>query len=160
MGAIAYHRKVYHERWPARSRQAAGPTKRCERSAVSNGYPIKPRLTRNDAMKDTLKIFGLIALAGAFITFLWFVLLPLTAAEHVVNRVATKYDTETSKQAYDTSRQYQQGTQLDLSRYCAQYAQATGSGKTGLAGLIRDTAATYNGPLTPNNQACLSEVGQ
>jgi hypothetical protein len=76
------------------------------------------------------------------------------------NRPMAKYQTETDKQVYDTSRQYQQGTQLDLSRYCAQYHAAEGAAKTAVAGLIRDTAATYSGPLTENNQACLSEIGQ
>ena len=76
------------------------------------------------------------------------------------SRPMAKYATETDKQVYDTSRQYQQGTQLDLSRYCAQFETATGPARSAVAGLIRDTAATYRGPLTANNQACLQEVGQ
>lgn len=76
------------------------------------------------------------------------------------SRPMQKYAVETDKQVYDTSRQYQQGTQLDLSRYCAQYHSAAGPAREAVAGLIRDTAATYTGPLTPNNQACLMEIGQ
>lgn len=79
----------------------------------------------------------------------------------VTSRPMQKYQAETDKQVYDSSRTYQQGTQLDISRYCAQYHSATSpSAKSAVAGLIRDTAATYTGPLTPNNQACLSEIGQ
>jgi len=97
---------------------------------------------------------------AVLITIFWLFLLPLMAAGHIADRAAQKYDTETSKQAYDTSRQYQQGTQLDLSRYCRQFAEANGPGKAAIADLIRDTAATYNGPLTAANQACLSLIGQ
>jgi hypothetical protein len=107
-------------------------------------------------MKTTTTVFawaaGLVGLVLLIVGLNW---IGLFAA-----RPMAKYATETDKQVYDTSRQYQQGTQLDLSRYCAQYHAATGPAKTAVAGLIRDTAATYSGPLTPNNQACLSEIGQ
>ena len=76
------------------------------------------------------------------------------------DRPAAKYAEETRHQTYDNSREYQQGTQLDLLRYCRQYAEAPPASKKAVADLIRDTAATYGGPLTPANQACISEIGQ
>lgn len=104
-----------------------------------------------------MKVFviALAGLAGACLLVVGLSWLGLFAG-----RPMQKYAVETDKQVYDTSRQYQQGTQLDLSRYCAQYHGAEGSAKRAIADLIRDTAATYSGPLTPNNQACLSEIGQ
>lgn len=110
-------------------------------------------------MKDAVKFVGWLAFIAICITLFWVFMLPLFAGGMVVNRAAQKYATETSKQAYDTSRQYQQGTQLDLARYCAQYEAATGSGKAAIAGLIRDTRATYTGPVTDNVEHCLGEVG-
>ena len=100
-----------------------------------------------------------LAWAGGFVGFV-LLIIGLNWVGLFAGRPMAKYQTETDKQVYDTSRQYQQGTQLDLSRYCAQYHAATGAAKTAVAGLIRDTAATYTGPLTPNNQACLQEIGQ
>ena len=97
-------------------------------------------------------VAGLVALTLICIALSW--------AGLFASRPMAKYATETDKQVYDTSRQYQQGTQLDLSRYCAQWRAASGPARTAVAGLIRDTAATYSGPLTPNNQTCLSEIGQ
>lgn len=76
------------------------------------------------------------------------------------SRPMEKYQAETSAQVYDSSRQYQQGTQLDLARYCHQYRTTEGPAKIAVANLIRSTAATYNGPLSADNQACLSEIGQ
>lgn len=111
--------------------------------------------------KDYFRIIGFMALVVVLITLFYVFMLPLFAGGMVVNRIATKYQTETSKQAYDTSRQYQQGTQLDISRYCRQMAEApNAAAKQAVAGLIRDTAATYTGPLTPNNQACLASIGE
>lgn len=113
-------------------------------------------------MEDNTSLWQFIkwtAAAAVLITLFWIFLLPLMAGGKVIDRAAKKYDTETSKQAYDTSRQYQQGTQLDLARYCAQYEAASGAGKAAMAGLIRDTRATYSGPVSDNVGHCLSEIG-
>lgn len=77
----------------------------------------------------------------------------------ITSRPMTKYQEETRAQTYDTSRQYQQGTNRDIARYCEQMRRETSdSGKKAVAALIRSTSATYEGPLTPDNQDCLMEA--
>lgn len=77
----------------------------------------------------------------------------------VVDRPMQKYQEETRKEVYDTSRQFQQGTNRDLARYCEQMRDAKEvSAKKAVAALIRSTASTYDGPLSDDNTACLSEA--
>ena len=109
-------------------------------------------------MKDFLKLIGVMALIALLITLAWIFLLPLMAGGKVVGRVAAKYDAETSAQTYDNSRQYQQGINRDVARYCRQWRDADGAGKQAVAELIRSTTDTYQGPLTPANQVCINEV--
>jgi hypothetical protein len=75
-------------------------------------------------------------------------------------RPMAKYQAETDKQVYDTSRQFQQGTNRDVARYCGQMRTAsTGPARKAVAALIRTTLSTYDGPLSADNQACASEAG-
>lgn len=99
---------------------------------------------------------------GGVIAFVMLVLLVLllNGTGLIWNRVASPYAEETRKLTYDESRQFQQGTNRDLARYCREWREATGAGKSAVADLIRTTADTYQGALTPANQACLSEIGQ
>jgi hypothetical protein len=77
----------------------------------------------------------------------------------ITGRMFGVYNEETRKQIYDSSRQYQQGTNRDLSRYCYQMRTASSpAAKSAVADLIRSTASTYNGSLSPENQSCLNEV--
>ena len=76
----------------------------------------------------------------------------------VAGRPMAKYATETSAQVYDTSRQYQQGINRDVARYCRQWREAEGPGKQAVAELIRSTVDTYQGPLSAPNQSCINEV--
>lgn len=109
-------------------------------------------------MKDYFKLIGALALVALTITIFWLFLLPLFAAGKVVNREAQKFDAETSAQVYDNSRQYQQGINRDLARYCRDWREADGAGREAVADLIHTTADTYEGPLTPANQTCLEEI--
>jgi len=104
-----------------------------------------------------MKEFGLAIIA---IIIVILVVVALSVLGLVFDRHAQPYAVETDKRAYDSSRQYQQSTQLDLSRYCREWVKANGPAKSAVANLIRDTAATYTGPLTPANQACLSQIGE
>lgn len=74
-------------------------------------------------------------------------------------RPMAKYAEETRAQVYDTSRQYQQGTNRDLARYCREWRAAQGPAANAVADLIRSTADTYEGELTEANRRCLEEVG-
>ncbi len=75
----------------------------------------------------------------------------------LTGRPMAKYGEETRKQVYDTSRQYQQGTNRDIARYCEQMRTAsTAAARKAVAALIRSTSSTYDGPLSSDNQACLS----
>lgn len=75
-------------------------------------------------------------------------------------RPMAKYAEETRKEVYDTSRQYQQGTNRDVARYCEQMRTAdTTAGRKAVAALIRSNLSTYDGPLTPENEACAREAG-
>lgn len=74
-------------------------------------------------------------------------------------RPMAKYSEETRQEVYDTSRQYQQGTNRDLARYCEQMRGATtAAARKAVAALIRSNASTYDGPLSPDNQACVTEA--
>lgn len=74
-------------------------------------------------------------------------------------RPMAKYQEETRKQVYDTSRQYEQGTNRDIARYCEQMRTAReASARKALAALIRSTASTYDGVLSSDNADCLTEA--
>ena len=109
-------------------------------------------------MKDYMKFIRALALVALTITIFWLFMLPLFTGGKVVDRQAQKFDAETSAQVYDNSRQYQQGINRDIARYCRQWREAGGSWKIAVAELIRSTVDTYQGPLNPSNQDCLSEV--
>lgn len=96
--------------------------------------------------------FALIALLLIGWTTSWFGL--------VTQRPMAKYQEETRKEVYDTSRQYQQGTNRDVARYCEQMRTAdTPAAKKAVAALIRSTLSTYDGPLSDDNRDCASEAG-
>ncbi len=78
----------------------------------------------------------------------------------VTKRPMLKYGEETRAQVYDTSRQYQQGTNRDVARYCEQMRNAeNATGKKAVAALIRSTLSTYDGPLSADNTDCANEAG-
>jgi len=99
-----------------------------------------------------------LAIVGAFIAILlvgwgtsWFGL--------VASRPMAKYAEESRAQVYDTSRQYQQGTNRDLARYCEQMRSADNSAsRKAIAALIRSTISTYDGPLSDDNKDCVAEA--
>ncbi len=103
-------------------------------------------------MRDILKVLGLIGAALlALAVISWFGLM--------AGRPMAKYAEETRKQTYDTSRQYEQGTNRDIARYCEQMRGAeTAAGRRALAALIRSTNATYDGDLSSDNRACVAEA--
>lgn len=77
----------------------------------------------------------------------------------VVQRPMAKYSEETRAQVYDTSRQYNQGTNRDVARYCEQMRTAdTEAGKSAVAALIRSTVSTFDGVLSDDNKDCVSEA--
>jgi hypothetical protein len=77
----------------------------------------------------------------------------------ITGRPMAKYQEETRTQVYDQSRSYQQGANRDIARYCQQMRTEPGtSGKKAIAALIRSTMSTYDGPLSPDNQDCVSEA--
>lgn len=110
-------------------------------------------------MKDYFKLIGGIALVALLITLAWLFLLPLFAAGKVVDRASQNYSAETSAQVSDNSRQYQQGINRDVARYCRQMAEAEGAGQKAVKDLILSTLDTYQGPLTPANQRCAAQIG-
>jgi hypothetical protein len=78
----------------------------------------------------------------------------------VTQRPMAKYAEETRKEVYDTSRQYQQGTNRDVARYCEQMRTADNpAAKKAVAALIRSTLSTYDGPLSDDNKDCAQEAG-
>lgn len=95
---------------------------------------------------------------AALVLVLRFIVMPFFVADKLVGREVQKFDAETSAQVYDSSRQYQQGINRDIARYCRDYNDAEGAAKTAVATLIQDTASTYQGPLTDANAACISET--
>ncbi len=76
----------------------------------------------------------------------------------VTQRPMRVFQEETRAQVYDTSRQYQQGTNRDIARYCEQMRTAEGPAQKAVAALIRSTVSTYDGPLSPDNKDCVSEA--
>lgn len=94
----------------------------------------------------------------ALIAVFYFFILPLFVGGKLIGREAQKFDAETAAQVYDNSRQFQQGTNRDLARYCREYQGAEGPAKRAVGDLIRSTLATYQGELTPANAACVAEL--
>ncbi len=77
----------------------------------------------------------------------------------ITGRPMAKYQEQTRKEVYDTSRQYEQGTNRDIARYCHDMRLAPDpAAKKAVAALIRSTASTYDGQLSPDNQACVTEA--
>ena len=87
-------------------------------------------------------------------------ILPLFVADRVANREFQKFDAETSAQVYDHSRQYRQGVNRDIARYCREMAEAPEGSRKAVADLIRSTLDTYEGELTQANQSCVAELGE
>jgi hypothetical protein len=110
-------------------------------------------------MKDYAKMIGALALMALTIGLAWAFLIPLFAAGKVVNREAQKFDAETSAQVYDNSRQYQQGINRDVARYCRDLASTEGPARKAVEDLITTTLATYEGPLSDSNQRCAAQIG-
>jgi hypothetical protein len=110
-------------------------------------------------MKEYGKLIGGIALVVLTIGLAWAFLLPLFAAGKVVNREAQKFDAETAAQVADNSRQYQQGINRDIARYCRDLANTEGPARKALEDLIQTTLDTYEGPLTDANQRCTAQIG-
>lgn len=61
------------------------------------------------------------------------------------------------RDVYDQSRAYQQGAQLNIARWCAEMRTKPEHAKA-MAALIRDAAATYEGPLSGDNQSCILDA--
>jgi len=100
-----------------------------------------------------------LAFGVALLAVFYFLILPLFIGGKFVGREAEKFDAETVAQVYDNSRQFQQGTNRDIARYCRDWQAAEGPARTAVADLIRSTLDTYEGELTPTNQACAAQIG-
>ena len=100
-----------------------------------------------------------LAFGVALLAIFYLFILPIFAGGKVVGRQAQKFDAETSAQVYDRSRQFQQGTNRDIARYCREWQTAEGPAREAVADLIRSTLDTYQGELTPANQACATRIG-
>jgi hypothetical protein len=115
-----------------------------------------------DDVTPTRGMFGLgvkwIGFIVGLVAIFYFLILPLMVGGKLIGREAQKFDAETSAQVYDNSRQYQQGINRDVARYCRDWKSSEGSAKVAIAELIRSTTDTYEGSLTPANQACIEEV--
>lgn len=77
----------------------------------------------------------------------------------VTQRPMARYQEETRAQTYDSSRQYQQGTNRDIARYCEQmHSATTPAARQAVAALIRSTVSTYDGPLSDDNRQCVTDA--
>lgn len=74
-----------------------------------------------------------------------------------LNRRTAPYAEETRKITHDTSRAYQQGTQLNIAQWCREM-RTKPEHAPALAAMIREAAATYTGPLSADNQTCINEA--
>lgn len=107
-------------------------------------------------MEDEVKVVG-----WAFVTLVLLIVFGygLTWLGLLGDRPVKEYQAETDKRVYDNSRSYQQGTNLDIARYCMQMKTATEpSAKRAVAQLILTTAATYEGPLSPDAESCIDDA--
>lgn len=110
-------------------------------------------------MDDDIKLSTIIKWALAAIVVMCLLGWALGWFGLVTQRPMAKYGEETRKEVYDTSRQYQQGTNRDIARYCEQMKSAQNdAAKKAVAALIRSTTSTYDGPLSPDNQACVADA--
>ncbi len=94
----------------------------------------------------------------ALLAVFYFLILPLFVGGKLIGREAQKFNAETSARVYDSSRQYQQGTNRDIARYCRDWQAAEGPGKRAVADLIQSTLDTYQGELTAANAACAARI--
>ena len=100
-----------------------------------------------------------LAFGVALIAVFYLFIMPLLVGGKLIGRQAQKFDAETSAQVYDNSRQYQQGINRDVARYCRDYQATEGPARNAVADLIRSTLDTYQGELTPANSACVANLG-
>lgn len=116
-----------------------------------------------DDLEPTRSLFWLAVkwatFAFALIVVIRLFVMPLLVADKLVGREIKKFDAETSAQVYDNSRQFQQGTNRDIARYCREFRSTEGAAKEAVADLIASTLDTYQGPLTPENEKCKMEIG-
>ena len=76
----------------------------------------------------------------------------------VVSRPVANYQAETQREVYQNSLAYQEGAQSDMARFC--YDMRTNPDhKQALAAMLREKARVYNGPMTRDLSACLTEAG-
>lgn len=110
-------------------------------------------------MSNKTSGFNLILL-GILILGLFFAVFFLLEWAGLINdRHVQKYQEETRAQTYDTSRQYNQGMNRDIARYCEQMRGASNdSAKKAVAALIRSNVSTFDGNLTDDNKDCVSEA--
>ena len=102
----------------------------------------------NDAIKATAAGIGAIA-----------IVMGIGWVGLSAERPMDKYGEETRKEVYDTSRQYEQGTNRDIARYCEQMRNADNqSARKAVAELIRSNLSTYDGLLTRENETCSEEA--
>jgi hypothetical protein len=100
-----------------------------------------------------------IAASAAIVVGFFLFIYALTWLGLVGNRPIQKYQEQTRKEVYDTSRQFQQGTNRDIARYCEQMRDAKEpTARRAVAALVRSTASTYDGPLSPDNADCVTEA--
>jgi hypothetical protein len=77
----------------------------------------------------------------------------------VAERPMAKYAEQTRKEVYDTSRQFEQGVNRDVARYCETMRSTKEQGsKQAIAALIRSEVSTYDGQLSPDNGDCVAEA--
>lgn len=100
-----------------------------------------------------------LAFGVTLLAVFYFLILPLFVAGRVVDRQARKFEAETAAQVYDNSRQFQQGVNRDIARYCRDWQASEGPARNAVADLIRSTLDTYQGELTPANAACAAQLG-
>lgn len=109
----------------------------------------------DDEFEPKYFVIGLVVLIATIL----FVFTMLGGFGRIIGREFQKFDAETSAQVYDSSRQFQQGTNRDIARYCCDWKAAPDASKHAVADLITSTLDTYQGPLTPSNQKCKRELG-
>lgn len=109
---------------------------------------------------DTKTLLGIAIAFGCFVLLVvvigfftsWFGL--------VTDRPQQIYKEQTRKEVRDNSIEYQDGMKRDIARYCEQMRDTSRpmSSRKAVAALMRSNASTYDGPLTDDNQTCLSEA--
>lgn len=99
---------------------------------------------------------------AAVVAFIFAALLTVGALTNwfglIAGRPMAKYAEETRAQVYDESRQYNQGTNRDIARYCRDMRSTTGAGAKATAALILTTADTFGGELNQSNTECVAEA--